>query len=379
MLLAWGAQASENAPARAPLTISKTQELLSSGNFATIERRFSNMQTDYDNGAITDVNLRAAFEVFEPTNPALAAHYDAWISAYPRSYVAYLARGIYYENIGEESRGTNQIDETSAEQLQGMERAFRKASTDFKNSVELDPRPILAYLHAMTIARYLGDDVQARVLLDLSIKVDPRNFIVRENYMGTLEPRWGGSVERMYAFLRESRKAGLSPVQLNALKAIILADQAQIHWLAREYPAAEHDYRAAIGLGANGCLKCYADVLLEDDKDQKLIPVLSKILSKQPGDIPSLQMRAHAYWRLGKMHEALADFTTAAAFGDPYAENELGRFNATGIPEVLPANSELAISWFRKSAAQGNLAGSMELAKALKAHGIAVPQGPSSP
>ena len=363
----------EQASAPSPPSLSEMQGLLNSGNLAELDRRFSAVQRAYEKGVVTDEDLRAAFRVFYPTAAALAPRYDAWVSAYPQSYVAHLARGIYYTKVGEDSRGGDTLSNTSAEQLQGMERAFQKASADFDASMELDTRPLLTYLHAMSIALYEGEGAQTRGLLDLAIKADPGNFIVREKYIGTLEPRWGGSTEQMYAFLEESRKAGLSSAHLARLKAVILADEAQTHWLAKEYAEAERDYRAAISLGDTECLSCLASVLIEDRKDEQAIPVLSQILGENPGDIRSLQLRAHAYWRLGKMREANADFTTAADQGDPFAATDLGRFNMSGVPGVLAANPELAVSWFRKSAAQGNLAGSMELEKALKQVGTGAP------
>src|SRR5262249_40724208 len=160
----------------------------------------------YATGEIPDTTLRDRFRVFYPTDPTLAAHYDAWISQFPKSYVAHLARAIYYKKIGMQSRGTEYIKNTTAAQLDGMTNAFRKALADLHTCVNLDPKPTLAYAHAMDISSFSsqGDE---RELEELAAKADPGNTVVRVKYMQHLEPRWGGSWEEMQDFLEESRRA----------------------------------------------------------------------------------------------------------------------------------------------------------------------------
>jgi len=52
--------------------------LLNSNEFPELDRRFSALQRDYKNGALTDESLRAAFRVFYATDGALELKYDAW-------------------------------------------------------------------------------------------------------------------------------------------------------------------------------------------------------------------------------------------------------------------------------------------------------------
>ena len=217
-----------------------------------------------------------------------------------------------------------------------MEVAFGKASQDLRASIALDEKPLLSYFHAMDIPRYLGSGDEVRELLELSNKVDPDNLIVREKYMTTLEPRWGGSVEQMYAFLDESRKAGLPPAHLQVLEAVILTDRAHGHTDEGDYAAAERDYRKAIALGSEDCLPCFGELLLR---------------------------------------EGLTDLTAAAGVGDEYSENELGKFNMTGIPGILPPNPDAGVSWFRKAAAQGNSAAMQNLKTALAYRATQNPDG----
>jgi len=348
-----------------PPSQSETLALLSSNQFADLDRRFSAIQTGYRNGTVTDLELRAAFRAFYATDTELESKYDAWITRFPNSYVAHLARGIYYKKVGEERRGPASFSETTAEQLRGMEAALGKASQDLHASVALDAKPVLTYFYALAVANYLGDKGEVRELLAQSTKVDPGNVIVRECYLQTIEPRWGGSIEQMYAFLDESRKAGLPPARLQLLESTIVSEQAMAHEQDGDYVAAERDYRKAIALGAEACLPCLAWVLMLENKYEDAIAVYSKVLDSNPTDVSSLANRGRAYMEAGKLREGLADLTAAAGSGDEYSENELGRLNMMGIPGILPPNPEAGVNWFRKAAAQGSSAANQNLETAL--------------
>jgi hypothetical protein len=45
-------------------------------------------------------------------------------------------------------------------------------------------------------------------------------IVVRLKYIDAFEPRWGGSYERMEAFLEESRRANLAPEKLHLQMAL---------------------------------------------------------------------------------------------------------------------------------------------------------------
>jgi hypothetical protein len=178
--------------AQAPLTEREALALLTSQQFDALDRHFSAVQRGYRTGAISEEGLRAAFRVFYATDPALEPKYNLWVESFPRSYVAHLARGIHYKKVGLERRGPQPFSQTTDEQLRGMRENFRKASQDFQYSYSLDDKPLLSYMHAVNISTVTGDREEGRRLLDLAIKVDPRNVIVRAAYMDTLRLRWGG-------------------------------------------------------------------------------------------------------------------------------------------------------------------------------------------
>jgi hypothetical protein len=193
-----------------PPTQSETLALLEAGQFAELDQRFSAIQRSYEIGYITDEDLRTAFRVFYTTDATLEQKYATWITQFPKSYVARIARAIYYVKVGELKRGSALISDTSEEQLSGMQAAFSQASQDLDVSVRLDAKPILTYAQQMDIARYLGNHASARAILEAANKVDVNNLIVRAKYMGTLYPRWVVARRRSMRFWK-------SPSELDSL------------------------------------------------------------------------------------------------------------------------------------------------------------------
>ena len=211
---------------------------LNADRFNELDRRYAEIQRGYRQGSVSDEELRAAFRVFYATDVGLEPKYRTWAQQWPQSYVAHLARAIYYKKVGQERRGGNFMAETTATQIQGMEAAFEVASEELLKSYSLDDKPLLSYLHAIDISNSLGQADESRRLFDLAVKIDPRNFIVREKYMGTLQTRWGGSVEQMRDFLQECRQAQLSAAHLKALEALVIEDEGWVHQYREGNPEA---------------------------------------------------------------------------------------------------------------------------------------------
>jgi tetratricopeptide (TPR) repeat protein len=354
----------QNEPA-SPLNASDVAVLLTSDHYELLDHYFSGVQRDYVEGKISDETLRNAFRAFYDTSSVLEPKYDVWVRQYPQSYVARLARGIYYKKMGQARRGTDFIDNTSLMQLAGMELAYHRALADFRASENLDKRPLLTYMHMMDVSSQAGDLAANRAILDAAIRVDPTNFVVRQKYMISLEPRWGGSREQMKGFLEECRNAQLNAATLRRLEAVIVGDQAQAEYDSKNYGAATPGYRTALDMGAETiCWECAAYAASDQKQYADAIKFYSMMLQDSPSDAATLARRAYAYSQL-EDPKALDDFTAAANLGDAYAQNELGKYNLYGVPGLVPQNRERAIDWFRKAAAHGDPDGKRNLAAAL--------------
>src|SRR5689334_9724241 len=119
--------------------------LLRQGRFEELDGKMNGFQRSYELGRLGDESLLHQFRAFYDTAPALESQYSAWIAKLPRSYSAYLARGIYYRYRGTEARGTRYISETPRAQLDVMSMYLDKAMPDYEQSLTLTEKPLLTY------------------------------------------------------------------------------------------------------------------------------------------------------------------------------------------------------------------------------------------
>ncbi|HVV45217.1 MAG TPA: DUF4034 domain-containing protein, partial [Bryobacteraceae bacterium] len=229
----------------AELDSRQTVSMLRAGDFARLSGYYAAVQRSYDGGRTTDRELRTAFRHFYDTAPDLAARYESWVKEMPNSYVAHLARAIYYLRIGEQSRGNQIIADTSKAQLRGMDAAFAVADEELHRSASLDRKPLMTVFYELDIGKFYGDDAQNRRLLQRSLAIDPKNFIVRQMYMMTLQTAWGGSTAQMKAFLADCRTAGLPAAQLREFTAQVYANEAWVDDVHKNFESAASEYLEA--------------------------------------------------------------------------------------------------------------------------------------
>lgn len=218
------------ASASAPPSNSQTSSTLRSQQYQQLDSRYSAIQRRFENGELTGDELRAEFREFYPTDADLAPKFDAWVAQFPMSYVARVARGIYYKKVGFEARGTAYIQDTTQTQIDGMNAAFEKAVADLRASVNMSPKPFLSYFHLLDIGNAVGAKEELRAIYDRASSLDPSSYAIRLKYMNTLQTRWGGSLEDMRSFYAECVRAGLTDAQNVELQGMLAQEQA---WLAQ--------------------------------------------------------------------------------------------------------------------------------------------------
>jgi hypothetical protein len=202
--------------------------LLRQSRYAELDRKMNGIQRSYEVGSITDERLLHEFRAFYDTDPALAGRYDAWVEKMPRSYSALVARGIYLRYVAKQARGSAYIEDTPRQRIEIMSTYLARAMRDYNASLTLTKKPLLTYHSIIAVTMLdamVGGDDLARRMLNESIRVDPRNFVVRYKYFASLETRWGGSLEQMLDFEKQARAAGLSDAQLRYFANLLVAER----------------------------------------------------------------------------------------------------------------------------------------------------------
>ena len=346
--------------------------LLRAGDYQKLNDYYSELQDEFSAGKISGDRLRDAFRGFYPTDADLAPHFDAWVKAFPHSYVARLARGIYYKRLGLNERGGNYIAETPQNQIDKMNDALAKAANDLGASVEMNSKPFLSYLHTMDIGRQYISNVQLRKVFDRGAALDPTSYAIRIKFMVALEPKWGGNSASMRSFLEECRKAKLTDSNMRELESMVHEAEGYEFRRSGNLAAAEAAYRKALALGPCSCdgdkvslvSSELNEILFDTHQYAAAIVLLDDLLQQKPGNLWALRHRGLAKFNLHQASGALSDWQQAAERGDSYSQSQLGMLYLTGAPGGVDHDYTKSVYWLRKAAVQGEFDAQANLARA---------------
>ena len=367
-LAAEAAAVPRNAPQPPPSAPSIAQasvdpiSLLRAGHFAELDARMSAVQAAWRSGRIDELALLDAFRPFGDADPALSASYEAWVAAFPKSYVAHLAQGEYEVHAGRAARGGAYAASTPASRFRAMSADNERASRALRASLALDERPLLSYSLLMDLTRHAGDRADARQFLEAGLRLDPHGYIVRLRYMTTLESRWGGSVRAMQSFLDECRSAKLDEAKLKTLEALVERDRGWVSGNAGDIEGADRHDLAAVELAGDGRYldKATQSALLSsagwDEERLKRLDragaFYRRAIAAVPDDGWSWGHLGYCAGKTGLAADSAQAYRRGAELGDPYAQNEWGKALWFGVAPVK-ADRAAALPWFEKSAASG--------------------------
>lgn len=282
--------------------------------FAKIEAALADLHAKVGKQTCSDRWLLAALTAFSNTEPALGASIERWVEQEPRSAYARAARGEHRYSVAMHQRGGRFSSRTPKSQLDAMNRAFEGASEDLRDAIALDETLLPAHARLMSIAAAGGGPLQERAVFERAIAIAPHSFALRWTTLQRLQPKWGGSLEAIDAFLADTRAFEPRDPELRALRGF------------RQFAE--------------------ADVLLSADRDAEAVERFNAALAIS--DLPwSRLRRARALLNLGRHEEAERAFRTLVAREEYLADAwyHLGR-----IAEKL-GRREQALEFFGRSLA----------------------------
>ena len=192
-------------------------------------------------------------------------------------------------------------------------------------------------------------------MLEDANAIDPDNFIVRHEFLLSLQSRWGGSVDQMRTFVRDN-ELGLQADQLRRLKAEVIVEQAWVEAYRHNIlAAAERLYRSALAIDpANGDANWYVLYALVKRREcEAAIAIATKLIEQPDADVAeAYARRGYCYFQLDKGVEGLTDYRQAAELGNAWAQRDLARVYWQG--KYVERDVELARNWLQKSAEQGD-------------------------
>lgn len=349
--------------------------MLREGNFEALDAQISADQKAYEARRVSEKEDLVVFtlDAFRSSDLALEPKFGQWIKRMPRSYAARIARGRYYRHLGWTSRGGAYASETPGERMEKMREYFTKALLDYQESLSLNPKLSVAYAALIELAMAYGDRQAIQDLVNKAKEIDPYSFEVGRSYVFALQPKWGGSLQEMKAFVdrmdqQRAKNPGLAVLRgyVHYTEADILvgsgkrheavefynkAVQSGEHWwfvyergnnyyFLNEYDKALADFNTALKLSPQNSrvLAAMGHIHAQQNKLDQALEEYNLALKLNPLAPENLWGRALVLAGYGRVEEALEDIQKAFKFGgDDYT-------TACAIVDVLAGYLELCES-----------------------------------
>ena len=376
-------------------------KLIGERDYPELERLLGGYQQAFEADPALAPRLENAFRAFGKVPLEAEGALNEWAGQYRNSYAAATARGSFFHFRGLEARGTQYIADTPEENIRAMQAYLDQARSELERSLTLTQRPYLSRLTLMSISRTLGERRDERAQYVEAVKLAPQSVELRLAHMTSLEPRWGGSLRKMEAYLAESRSELTDPRAVGRLAARIPAYRAFERREANQLPQALRHYDEAIALYPGAGTLCersyvlsqlkrdaeaFADARLALSKTRDVrycleravavaaaadadeaIELLSLVIEVDPNSSHAFNQRGWRYHQQGRPDLAFQDFLASARLGDAWGQLMAGKYYWAG--RGVNEDRDEAVAWLRKSAAQGNGDARLSLQQALAQRG----------
>lgn len=159
--------------------------------------------------------LYNAYESFFQNGAAgLQPHLTRWVEARPGDAEPLLAEAYYRYGRAYEARGTRSARGTSEEEMASMMEQIAAGRAAADRALQAAPGHVIAHFVRLNLMRLgsVPDRETAINTVQAALGDNPASFLLRDEIMLMLQPRWGGSIEMMRAFAEASREfVGTNP------------------------------------------------------------------------------------------------------------------------------------------------------------------------
>ena len=376
--------------------------------FDSLDEKLNAIQAQYESGQIDEEELVDYFQWIETLGNLDVDGFDRrltmWVEQKPESYAANLARGIFYAELGYKSRGVKFASETTTAQFSKMRSWFKRSKKDLRLSLTLTAKPLLSHFYLNVIALFSSDRAARETYFSEAMQYAPDSNLMRGNYMVGLLPRWGGSIEQMEAFARESEALLGRGDVVGSLRNRIRAERAQPLLEAERYAEA----RALLTEGLEqrdstqlSCMRVHANAFLDKfdeavsdleastkntsphhycaemvawftefaSHDSRVVAVLSAYVARNPDHVLLRTRRGALRQERGDLAGAFRDYELSAKLGDPSAKMFVGQFLVNGWGGV-EKDYERALAYLREAADTGEPYAKQALNEVLQMLGL---------
>jgi tetratricopeptide (TPR) repeat protein len=165
---------------------------------AILEDRWQATRADIRN----ENRLYHLFEGFYQSNAMIQPALAAWSAARPASANAKVAEAYYRYGRAVEARGEGSAGQTGSARFGEMRYHIGVGKSAVREALHRDPDHLIAHFVRLNYLRLGGDDPDsARAIVGGALTSHPASYLIRNDILALLEPRWGGSIEIMKDFV----------------------------------------------------------------------------------------------------------------------------------------------------------------------------------
>ncbi len=160
--------------------------------------------------------IDVATNITDAGDAAFEDHLSEWVSREPSDAIAVLLRAQYYFEMGWLARGTEMASNTPPDRMSLFQDYMAKALTDIDRAIALDDRNPHNFYLKLRILKGAGLSSGMEAAFDDAIAKHPGYYPLYDAMLSTLAPKWGGSIDKMYAFvdLYAGKTSKKSPLKL---------------------------------------------------------------------------------------------------------------------------------------------------------------------
>jgi tetratricopeptide (TPR) repeat protein len=288
------------------------QSLLEKREFRALDKLLTVVQENSEKDIARETEVQLAFNAFAVSKPEFEPLLAEWVTQFPKSNSAWLARAKYFENLGWDRRGSKWAKDTTDDQIKGMNSAFADAVRSTTTALSLRPATVECYAVLINIAMTRGEAERELALTRDALKAVPESFRVRRAHMQALLPRWGGSYEEMQKFTHESQAYASKNPKLRWLRGMVAWDQGNVAVRDKNYELAIRRFTEALEAGEyNQFYTDRADAYNRMKQYDRALADANQALQLYPQAPETLAERARTLVELGRLDEAKRDLALA--------------------------------------------------------------------
>ncbi|MCC7002278.1 MAG: hypothetical protein IT357_08990 [Gemmatimonadaceae bacterium] len=213
---------------------------------AVLAARWAATQSDIMN----EMQLYNAYESLFVRSSAIEGGLLRWVVSQPQRVEPYAALAYYHYGRAYEWRTGKAIRDVKPERLVEMRKhaALSRAYAD--SALRLEPTHLIAHYLRINISRLAGrDTMEIRQTVTDAVAAQPQSFLIWNDVIGLLEPRWGGSYEAMDAVAQAAQQHADANPRLRVLLGRVALDRANVAMFDRDRDRAMELWAEARGYG----------------------------------------------------------------------------------------------------------------------------------